>query len=220
MEYSDTYLCCLGECEEGESIGGCVDNGGVCEPVECGKGYVQSYSYDCEYFGDICCMLDKDKKGGPNVLFWILIVLVILASVAIIFRKKLMEYWFKIKSKFGKKKPTPSKRGPLGMPSLPSSSLRRRIRPRRILPISRRPPLKPGTSSRPPLRPGMRPRPIFPLKPETPSKTKIPEKKSSEKLESSKEKKSSEKTKPSSKSKKTSELDDVLKKLKDIGKEK
>jgi len=157
---SDTNYCCLDECVDiDDEEFTCVDNNGVCED-DCGTGYEETYEYSCDNY-QYCCM-EKDTPG-PKPIFWILLVLITLVILALIFKNKLREVWFRIKP--GKSKPF--KRGPgPGLPPVPSTGPRRRIASRHIMPASHRP----GP------RPAPRPR------------------------------------------KEHSELDDVLKKLKDMGK--
>ena len=136
LEKSDTYYCCFDECEEPEPADQCESHDGVCEPAECGEGYVQSYEYDCDYYGDICCM--EEKAPGPSPLLWILIILIILVALGIVFREKLKAFWFRIKSNF-KKAPGYIRRGPRpGFPSIPSTEIRRRIMPRGVMPEEHR----------------------------------------------------------------------------------
>jgi len=144
LEAADTYYCCFAECEEpGETKDyTCEVYNGFCEPYECGEGYVQSSEYDCEDYGDICCM-PKDKPG-PNAFFWILIILIILVVLGIIFRHKLREFWFRIKP--GSKKFTPPRRD-LGFPHVFSTIPRRRIMSRRVMPAAHRPAPRPAPQS-------------------------------------------------------------------------
>ncbi len=163
LEKLDTYNCCFDECEELETADECLSFGGICELAECEEGYARSYDYKCDDSRDVCCM--EADKPGPNLLFWILIILVILVALAIVFREKLKAFWFRIKSKF--RKSPPPRRGPgPGFPHIPSTTPRRRVMPRRIMPAAHRPAPRPA--------------------PRKPVKT-------------------------------SSELDDVLKKLKDMG---
>jgi len=143
LEAADTYYCCFDECEEPEETDyDCVSLGkGVCERYECGEGYEQTSTYTCEY-GDICCV--PEDKPGPSPLFWILIILIILVVLGIVFRTKLKEFWFRIKSNF--RKSGPPRRGPEpGFPHVSSTIPRRRIVSRRVLPsahVHRRAPPK------------------------------------------------------------------------------
>jgi len=141
LEYSDTLYCCFDECEEPEEPEetdyDCEHYDGVCEHYECGQGYVQSSEYDCEYYGDVCCM--PEDKQGPSPLFWILIILIILVVLGIVFRAKLKEFWFRIKTKF-RKSPPPGRGPRLGFPHVSSTTPRRRIMSRRIMPSAHRPP--------------------------------------------------------------------------------
>ncbi len=186
--YSDTEECCFGQCEEPKELDECTSMRGVCEPYECGKGYSLNSEYECEYPMDLCCIPDA-KKSGPKALFWIFLILVILVSLGIIFRKNLTEFWFKIKSKFGKKKPKPPRTGPLGLPSINSRNPFRRTSPRRILPSSSRHSPRTRPFSRPSSHSSSK-KPIF-------KSSSVPSLKAPEK---------------------SSELDDVLKKLKDMEK--
>jgi len=144
LESADTYYCCFAECEEPGEPGGtegytCELSGGFCE-YECEEGYVQSYDYDCEYYGDLCCM--PENKPGPNALFYILIVLIILIVLGIVFRTKLKEFWFRIKSNF-KKSPPPRRSSGSGFPHI-SLTPKRRIMSRRVMPAVHRPAPKPA----------------------------------------------------------------------------
>jgi len=141
LEYSDTRYCCFDECEESEELDyDCEDYNGICESFECEEGYVQTNEYKCAYYGDICCILED--KPGPSPLFWILVVLIILVVLGIVFRTKLKEFWFRIKSKF--RKSPPPRRGPRpGFPHVPSIIPRRRIMSRRVMPAVHRPTPRP-----------------------------------------------------------------------------
>ena len=138
LEYSDTYYCCFAECgePEPEPEEGCVFEGGVCEPYECGEGYVQNDDYECNYYGDFCCM--PEDRPEINSLLWILIALVILIVLGIVFKNRLKEFWFRVKSNFRKSGP-PKRRPSSGFPSVYSPVPRRRVMPRRVMPTEHRP---------------------------------------------------------------------------------
>lgn len=141
LEYSDTSSCCFDECEEPEVDYDCESYGGVCASFECGEESAQNDSYECDYYGDLCCM--PEDKPGPNAFFWILIILIILVVLGIVFRTKLKEFWFRIKSNF--RKSPPPRRGPgPGFPHVPSTTPRRRIMPRRVMPAAHRPAPRPA----------------------------------------------------------------------------
>lgn len=129
--------CCLSDCIASSTPSdiSCESNSGVCEPGLCGKGYERSYDFDCSSYGDICCI--KTNKG-PNAFFWILLILIILAVLAIIFRNRLREFWFRIKPK--KHRPRRMPPGP-GLPPLPFPENRRRVR--HIMPAMHREPPRP-----------------------------------------------------------------------------
>ena len=162
IEAADTYRCCFEECEEPEEISYSCELVGFCEPGSCGEGYEKDGTYDCEFYGDVCCV--EADKPGPSPLIWILIVLIVLVVLGILFRNKLKEFWFRIKFK---KAGPPRARPGTGFPHVSSIEPRRRIMSRGVMPAEHRP----------------APRPV-----------------------------------PRSHSRSSSELDDVLKKLKDMGK--
>lgn len=127
--------CCIdGICgvqEESE----CESYGGFCKST-CSSGE-QYASYSCP--SGNCCIT---KKKGNSLWIIILSILIVLVIMGIIFRKKLREFFLKLKSKFGKgkgKKPTTGPRFP------PTSS--QRTYPgaiqRRILPRTRAPARRP-----------------------------------------------------------------------------
>ncbi len=141
LDALDTVRCCFEECEELEPENQCESvEGGVCEPAECGEGYERDYDYDCDYYGDVCCM--EADKPGINPLFWILIILVVLVALGIIFREKLKSFWFRMKSNF-RKSPPPKRSLRSGLPSISSNQMRRRVMPRRVMPLEHRPAPRP-----------------------------------------------------------------------------
>jgi hypothetical protein len=148
-------ICCIrGVCGVQEKSE-CELKGGYCKSI-CSSGE-EFVSYSCT--SGNCCMI-KQKSN-----LWIVIVLailIILVVIGIIFRKKLREFFFKLKSKFGKGKE--KGRPTTGGPRFPPSS-------QRVYPVQRR---------------------ILPQQPRAPVRRPVPQKKS--------------------------EFDDVLKKLKEIGK--
>lgn len=135
---SGINVCCDGTCSDSDASEDldCGTYGGVCEPSQCGEGYVQSSGYSCT-FGDICCFEDKkSKKSGALIIA--LSILILLAILAIVFKDKLKLLWLKMKS--GSRKGSGSrgrpKFGPGSFPHLPppSSTMRRRPMQRSILP--------------------------------------------------------------------------------------
>ena len=136
--------CCFDECEEPPPVSDCESYDGVCEPYECAEGYIQSEEYECDSY-DICCM--PEDKPGPNAFFWILIILIILVVLGIVFKNKLKEFWFRIKSNFRK---SPPRKGPRPeFPHVSSVAPRRRIMSRRVMPTVHRPSHKPAPRSPP-----------------------------------------------------------------------
>ncbi len=137
---ADTDNCCIngGSCQIYEPvISECEQQLGTCR-MSCLDDEEEVF-YDCEFSGDVCCVL-KTTPGKSYVWIWILLILIVLVVIGIIFRDKLRNLWFRIKSK-GRPGPKPGPpRRPLGPPHYP---IRRPIRERRILP-SLQQPVMPG----------------------------------------------------------------------------
>ena len=138
--------CCVeGICKVREDPTGtneCEDMGGTCEAFSCASGSEASEYYDCEYQGDTCCM-PADKEGGSYWWIWALFVLVILTVVAIIYREKLKELYYKFKAKGGKGTGSQQPHRP-GFPPGPGYN-RRPVGPppqRRIMPPQQRRPIQ------------------------------------------------------------------------------
>ena len=145
---ADTNKCCVeGTCieveEEEESE--CAIFGGQCKSF-CSSDE-ESNVYDCPSF-DVCCF-SKSKTQFTWVI--ILGILIALTVIGIIFRKKLRKFWLKVKPKFkGKGKAAP--RGPTKpgrFPPGPSSAIRQRTTPRRMLPPSQRQVRRPAPRQKP-----------------------------------------------------------------------
>jgi len=101
----DTNFCCRGDCIEDIQENECEDQGYLCQD-ECDSGQEEktAFTNDCNYPG-ICCGGKIDTGGGVNLwLIIILIILIILVALAIIFRKKVRIWVFRIKSRFKSKK--------------------------------------------------------------------------------------------------------------------
>ena len=169
---TSSKVCCLeGNCGFPE-IAECEQNDGICKTSCSSKEEISSYG--C-YSSDVCCVV---KKANYTWLIILLIILIILTVLGIVFRKKLREVFFKVKTqiklqlekmKKGKNKKPSSVIGSSKLPSTSSSKVYPGAIQRRILP---------------PQQQMQRPRP--------PTENKKPESKA--------------------------EFDDILKKLKDIGK--
>ncbi len=137
VEAAGTSRCCVqgGECgiSSGPSLSECEENGGVCRTSCSDDETVESY--DCPSFKECC--FEKQKKGLPAIV-WILGILIVLTIIGIIFREKLRDFWFKIKSKFrrggGKSSSVPTGGYSPGRFPPPSSSIPPRGIPRKILP--------------------------------------------------------------------------------------
>lgn len=130
----DSNSCCLGTCvERTVDSNDCESFGGFCETTSCGDGYTSTSEYSCS-FGDICCFRDSpSSKSGVSAWLIILIVLILLVTIAIIFKDNLRMFWLKMTS--GSRKDSSRPSSFRGFPPLPPSSpAPRRVLPRRIIP--------------------------------------------------------------------------------------
>lgn len=130
--------CCLGRCNEIAVVNyTCTSEGkGTCK-TSCGTNEERKSEYNCEFSSDICCV---KKSGGSSLWIWILSILIILVLIAILFRNKLRVFLFRMKSNFGKSKPSPPRTS--GFPTTPSGQIpQARMMPRRIFPPTPRRPM-------------------------------------------------------------------------------
>lgn len=152
LDYGQT--CCVeGACEEKAAIEEytCSSSGGTCRIEGCETGEESSFE-TCE-FGDTCCVAETGTKDANYLWLWILVFLILIASVAIgiVKRDKLREYLFRLKSKFKKKPSGPPGRRPMGRPMggpvTPAATQRRLMQGR---PPAGRPPVRrPSKIARP-----------------------------------------------------------------------
>lgn len=119
--------CCLVDCESSTPSPStyddtCTPAGGTCADTSCEKGTEPVDYYTCSDITQTCCI---KKKKGTSPLLIILSILIILAVIAIIFKDKLKDLYFKFKTKGNQQsqKRTPSR--PLQRTNIP---------PRRTLP--------------------------------------------------------------------------------------
>ena len=207
LDYGET--CCVGGiCDEGGSTEdiNCIDKGGECRSSDsCKKGESEK-DYIC---GDnqICCIKDNDKPKKGWVLIVILLILIFLVVIGIVFRDKLRTEWIKLKDKMSGKK---SKKKP-DMPMTMQPTSQGRILPRRILPPGQQP-SGPPQQTRFPMR--TMGQPISGQSPTQP--LPVPKPTFTGQTKSSTPQPSTPK-KPEEKSK-GGELDDVLKKLREMEK--
>jgi len=132
-------VCCVdGTCKI-PTVSGCEQQNGTCR-LSC-LDDEQRASHSCKSEGDICCI--KKTPGKSYTWIWILLILIVLVVIGIIFRDKLRNFLFRIKSKFKGPKPgpRPGRRPPPRPPGPLHYPIRRPMPERRILP--RRPPIKP-----------------------------------------------------------------------------
>jgi len=76
-------------------------------------------------------VIDDEEKSYWYI--WVLIILIVLTIVGIVFKDKIRPYWFRLKSGFGKGKPSKTQ-GPPPPGFIPPPTPRQRLMPRRILP--------------------------------------------------------------------------------------
>ena len=189
---SDETCCTVGTCEaKTAALVYCTDKDGTCTS-SCSSNEDEK-SYVCDNAGDVCCV--AKTTSSPSKL-WILIVIFVLligiAVVGIVFRDKLRVQWIKLKDKLGGKKE--KKKLDMPMTTYPNMNPQGRILPRRIFPPGQQPI---QSQQRTPQQPGQGTqlrRPIQPPQGKGPLINKKPE------------------------DKPKNELDDVLKKLKEMGK--
>ena len=133
---SGETCCTQGTCEIplAPVLSQCEQHNGTCEYSECYSDE-EEIPYDCDDYSDVCCV----EKKSSSAWIWILLFLIALVVLGIIFRNKLRPYWFKILSKFKKRRggPAPLIPGRRFPPSRPTMPFRRNI-PRKILPPQRR----------------------------------------------------------------------------------
>lgn len=209
--------CCVeGECGEGvltETY--CIDEDGTCRDTTFCEDNEQEEPYLCDYEGQICCVPDEEpSKGKGWILIVILLILIILAALGVVFRDKLRTEWIKIKDKFSGKKEKKKFDMPMTMHPNPQG----RILPRRILPPGQNPAVS-QQQSRFPMRtmgqPISHPQPTsqVPLNRTAPQ----PQYKPSQPAAPGKTPQPSYTPKKVEEKPKNGELDDVLKKLKEMG---
>ena len=130
---SSDGLCCTEKCNKKEVVSyTCVSEGkGTCK-TSCATNEKEDTQYTCEFSSESCCI----KKPGSSLWIWILSILIILVLIAILFRNKLRVFIFRMKSNFGKSKPSGSGPRPSGtFPTTPSGQIpQTRMMPRRIMP--------------------------------------------------------------------------------------
>jgi hypothetical protein len=145
IEASDTSECCLGTCQEISDETECEENYGICRSSSCYSGEEESTD-DCES-EDVCCIEEEPTESKNYLWVWILLILIVLIVLGIIFRDKLRPVWFKIKSKFKKKR---GPRGRQGFPPMTPGRPPQRVQ-RRILPPQGggRPPVRRPTQGKP-----------------------------------------------------------------------
>lgn len=129
----------------------CVDNGGKCETFSCGKGFTESISYTCS--GDqTCCIPEEGKSSYAWV--WILFFLIVLIVVGIIYRDKLKEILENLQKEKGKDGPKEAQRRGPGFPGRPGMTRPGMSRPGMVRPGMQRPGM---------VKPGVRPQPGKPI---------------------------------------------------------
>jgi hypothetical protein len=119
-----------------QTISDCKQQNGTCKS-SCLDDEEEIF-YSCEFIGDICCS-PKTIPGKSYVWIWVLLILIVLVVIGIIFRDKLRDFWFRIKSKFKGPKPGPRPGLRRLPPRPPRYPMRRPMPERRILPVLHQP---------------------------------------------------------------------------------
>jgi len=143
--------CCLGpgSCVSKDTGYTCETNLGYCGSA-CDSGYEETGDYTCESSADVCCMPKENPKR--YAWLWILLVLIVLTTLAILYREKIKEVFQKMKARRSRGgSSSNSERGvpprfPPGYNRSPSVS---RPLPRKILPRPL-PPTRPMPKKRSP----------------------------------------------------------------------
>ena len=130
--------CCIGGTCGTKTVTECEVNGGSCKS-SCSSDE-QLASFSCPISG-ICCIAKTTSSSNVWVII-ILVILVLLVALGIIFRKKLQEFFFKLRS--GKGKPSPQGTGPRFPPTssarvYPSAVQRKIIPTQSQKPVARLP---------------------------------------------------------------------------------
>jgi hypothetical protein len=120
--------CCIGGTCGTKTITECEVNGGSCKS-SCSSDE-QLASFSCPISG-ICCIAKTTSSSSNVWVIIVLVILVLLVALGIIFRKKLQELFFRLRS--GKGKPSPQGTGPRFPPTSSSrvypGTVQRRIVP-------------------------------------------------------------------------------------------
>ena len=136
-ELSYGESCCLkpGTCEKDEEGYTCETNLGYCDS-SCDSGYEESNDYTCESSSDVCCVSKGSSKNYAWV--WILLALIVITTLAIIYREKIKEIIQKTQAKRSKGGNSPSSMNKGIPPRFPPSYVRQPARtmpaPRKIIP--------------------------------------------------------------------------------------
>ncbi len=131
-------VCCVGgSCVPKDSLGStgstCESSGGNCRSFECESGETQNSSLECGSSSQVCCTVSS-KSSSSYWWIWALVILIIFAIIGIIFRDKLREIWFRLKSNFKPKSGPSEQYRKSSIPPLYSGNSSRGMMPRRILP--------------------------------------------------------------------------------------
>ena len=144
--------CCIdGVCTTQEvTKSECEKAKGICRTSECSSDDDEETSnYLCDDAQDFCCV----KKTSPTIDYtwiWILLILIVLVVLGIVFRDKLRDFWFKMKSGKGKSpgpRPGPGYRGPPSYPPHYPRPTRPFPERRILLPQSHKQPARPVRSA-------------------------------------------------------------------------
>ena len=123
--------CCVrGTCEEEKITETTCISNGGTCSDSCGRCEDENVLYSCNF--GVCCIEKEDCGGGKWILIIFLLLLIVLSVLGIVFRDKLRTQWMKLKDKLGGKK----EKKKFEMPLTSHPTTQGRILPRRILPPS------------------------------------------------------------------------------------
>jgi hypothetical protein len=144
---SEGSSCCLGTCDKIVIQDTCtIQSGGSCKS-SCSSSE-ERVTGTCPSSSNVCCK----AKSAPNVSWWIiliLLILIVLITIAILYKDKLIIYWYKFNAqREQQQKPQSQQRFNPSIPPRPSQRISPLQRPVQRQPIQR-PSQKPITSKKP-----------------------------------------------------------------------
>jgi len=148
---SEGASCCLGTCEKIVIQDTCtVQSGGSCKS-SCSSSE-DKVTGTCSLSSNVCCKT-KTSSGISSWLVWLLIILIILITLAILYKDKLIIYWYKFNAQMEqqKQKQQPQQRFNPSIPPRPAQRISPLQRPMQRQPIQRPAPTQRPSSTKKPL---------------------------------------------------------------------